>query len=160
ANLVVVSPQVGSRLGTHSRTKHLWLIMIIFLVFVAAGVMLSLDESSVNSAKGTQAEKQRQDQERFKQEAQAATRKAILEDPYSYSRTTGEVFKPKARKLWKEHSDWDLDLCQSIADRKVAIGMMAEQVRLSWGKPDRVNTTTIRGYEQEQWVYGVGEYLY
>lgn len=133
--------------------------MAILIALIAGSVTSNLQETS-RKAQQVQVDKRRTDRRQFEQDARDATRKAILEDPYSYSKISGEVYKPKARKLCTDHSDWDLDLCQTIADRQVQIGMTAEQVRLSWGRPERVNTTTLRGYEQEQWVYGIDHYLY
>lgn len=43
----------------------------------------------------------------------------------------------------------------------VAIGMSAADVLASsWGKPQKVNTTTTAYGVREQWVYGGGNYLY
>lgn len=43
---------------------------------------------------------------------------------------------------------------------RVVVGMTAEQVRQAWGEPQSVNRTqTARGSE-EQWVYGLGYYVY
>jgi hypothetical protein len=42
------------------------------------------------------------------------------------------------------------------------IGMSAKQVResTSWGEPEKINRTTSARGTYEQWVYGVGNYLY
>lgn len=43
----------------------------------------------------------------------------------------------------------------------VSIGMTREEVLASsWGKPQRVNTTTTAYRVREQWVYGDNNYLY
>ena len=43
----------------------------------------------------------------------------------------------------------------------VSVGMTPEQVRnSSWGKPDHINRTTSVYGDREQWVYGLGQYLY
>lgn len=43
----------------------------------------------------------------------------------------------------------------------VTVGMSADRVLLSsWGKPESVNRTTNAFGVREQWVYGVGNYLY
>lgn len=46
-----------------------------------------------------------------------------------------------------------------IKQRKVRIGMTAEQCRKAWGKPQKVNKTTTQHGTREQWVYG-NSYLY
>lgn len=49
----------------------------------------------------------------------------------------------------------------SANDYGVIIGMSTEQVlNSSWGKPQKVNTTTTSLGTREQWVYGNGNYLY
>ena len=44
----------------------------------------------------------------------------------------------------------------------VRLGMTKKQVieQTSWGKPNKVNTTTTKNGTREQWVYGGGNYLY
>lgn len=43
----------------------------------------------------------------------------------------------------------------------VSIGMSKEDVYASsWGRPEKVNTTTTKYGTREQWVYGPGNYLY
>jgi hypothetical protein len=43
---------------------------------------------------------------------------------------------------------------------KVSIGMSADQVRLSWGKPERINVTQTASVDHEQWIYSDRERLY
>ena len=42
------------------------------------------------------------------------------------------------------------------------IGMTKKQVieKTSWGEPDKINRTVTKAGEEEQWVYGDGNYLY
>lgn len=54
---------------------------------------------------------------------------------------------------------------QEIAKQKksegVRLGMTPADVEASsWGKPQRINTTTNKWGERQQWVYGSGSYLY
>ena len=42
---------------------------------------------------------------------------------------------------------------ENIAQRKVAIGMTADEVVSSWGRPDKVNKTITASGTSEQWVY-------
>jgi len=49
---------------------------------------------------------------------------------------------------------------KSPAGKKVGVGMSAEQVRLSWGKPEKVNSTVYGRGTHEQWVYGGSQYVY
>lgn len=49
---------------------------------------------------------------------------------------------------------------QAIANREVLIGMNATQVKAAWGKPQSINVSGGHGIDHEQWVYGMGTYLY
>jgi len=55
-------------------------------------------------------------------------------------------------------SDTDLQLAievqEDIANNRVRLGMTADQVRESWGKPEDVNRTVTRWGTHEQWIYG------
>jgi ATPase subunit of ABC transporter with duplicated ATPase domains len=48
---------------------------------------------------------------------------------------------------------------EAILAKKVGLGMSADDVIASWGKPDHVNTTVTAFGKHEQWVYG-STYLY
>ncbi|MBE2293987.1 MAG: DUF4124 domain-containing protein [Phycisphaerales bacterium] len=47
---------------------------------------------------------------------------------------------------------------------QVRVGMTMEEVRRSWGSPDKKNTSFVAGHSHEQWVYRRGsvqsQYLY
>jgi hypothetical protein len=47
----------------------------------------------------------------------------------------------------------------AVVEHKIVLGMTEEQVKLSWGKPERINRTVTRRGEREQWIYG-DTYLY
>jgi len=53
-------------------------------------------------------------------------------------------------------------LNERAAKLGATIGMTTKQVRdaTSWGEPLKVNRTILQGVEDEQWVYGGGQYLY
>lgn len=55
---------------------------------------------------------------------------------------------------------WSLRTWSAIEEGKVFLGMTAEQVRMSWGKPEEINKTITGNIRHEQWVYGIGHYLY
>lgn len=54
---------------------------------------------------------------------------------------------------------WAAATVEAIKNRRVKIGMTAEQVRLSLGDPERINRTTTHNIVLEQWVYG-RQYVY
>jgi hypothetical protein len=59
----------------------------------------------------------------------------------------------------------ELKRIQAIAKQKksegVRLGMTPADVEASsWGKPQKINTTTNKWGESQQWVYGNGGYLY
>jgi hypothetical protein len=66
---------------------------------------------------------------------------------------------PKVRAACAKNPEWEMEACQTIDQGEVSIGMTAEQVRLSWGKPERINATLSAQSQREQWVYGK-QYLY
>ncbi len=51
-------------------------------------------------------------------------------------------------------------LKQAILERRVLIGMTAAQAREAWGKPSSINRTESAYGAREQWVYGIGDYVY
>jgi len=55
---------------------------------------------------------------------------------------------------------WPLDVTDLVIAREVAIGMTAEQVKVAWGDPLRINETQTRYVNRQQWVYGGQQYLY
>jgi hypothetical protein len=63
------------------------------------------------------------------------------------------------RAACTKHPDWAMETCQTMDQKHVSMGMTAEQVRLSWGKPEKVNATITSRTNHEQWVYG-NQYVY
>lgn len=57
-------------------------------------------------------------------------------------------------------SDWSTSVIEAIKNKRVFIGMNREQVVLSWGEPTNKNLTVTGKGTKEQWVYGIGDYLY
>lgn len=55
---------------------------------------------------------------------------------------------------------WGQKMGTYVADRKVVIGMNKEMCIAAWGEPIDINKTIARGISTEQWVYGLGTYLY
>lgn len=70
----------------------------------------------------------------------------------------------QAIPIKKKHPSWPNETCNTIAEKKISIGMTADQVRASWGKPYRINSSMGAGWEHEQWVvHGIfqgGELLF
>jgi hypothetical protein len=51
------------------------------------------------------------------------------------------------------------EIKKAISERKIFIGMSDDDVRKSWGKPEKINSTISVGGKHEQWVYS-DQYLY
>ena len=49
---------------------------------------------------------------------------------------------------------------QLILDEKVEIGFTKQMCIEAWGEPQDINRTITRNRVHEQWVYGIGCYLY
>ena len=62
-------------------------------------------------------------------------------------------------KIWVK-ANWDNSIVELITDKKVKLTMSAEQVLLSWGKPQNINQSIGSYGVHEQWIYGSGQYLY
>ncbi len=79
---------------------------------------------------------------------------AWVEERNGIRRTTKS--KEDIMKLLKEValSMWPMRIQEDVLRGYIRPGFTREQVRLSWGSPDHVNTTRIFGGTHEQWVYG------
>ena len=64
-----------------------------------------------------------------------------------------------AGKLCAKHTTWQKEDCDLIVKKSISIGMSKEQVILSIGKPEKINTTSFANSTNEQWVYG-DDYIY
>jgi hypothetical protein len=58
------------------------------------------------------------------------------------------------KALKSKHPDWSNDICNTVSERKILLGMTKEQVLSAWGKPTHTNTETSPSLEQELWWYG------
>jgi len=59
----------------------------------------------------------------------------------------------------REKYGWNNEIWELINSGKVRIGMNKKQVKLSWGKPEKINKDIYRGSIHEQWIYD-SQYLY
>ncbi len=50
--------------------------------------------------------------------------------------------------------DWPADVWTAIEDGRVVLGMTAEQARMSWGPPRRIERVVAGIEQQERWTYG------
>jgi hypothetical protein len=75
------------------------------------------------------------------------------EDQHKKAKQEEDKFlKTTAGKIWNKHRHWDKDICRTIADGSIRMGMTDEQVRLSWGKPYKINISSGSWGTHEQWV--------
>lgn len=66
-------------------------------------------------------------------------------------KATAEKQKVEAQARAEEKIKREADL---VKKHRIWIGMDVIQLRKSWGRPERINTTATRGGTSEQWVYG------
>jgi len=52
--------------------------------------------------------------------------------------------------------DWPPKVWDAIQSREVFVGMSADAVRLSWGKPDSTTHVVAGGKARDEWVYATG----
>jgi hypothetical protein len=64
----------------------------------------------------------------------------------------------RACRLKRDHPTWSISDCRTIAERKIRIGLTAEQAVAAWGRPDHINRTATAYGLHEQWVYEHGDY--
>jgi hypothetical protein len=56
--------------------------------------------------------------------------------------------------LWYDPSiNWTTAIRKAVRQRAVSTGMTAEQLRLAWGEPEKIVTTTQNGHLMEEWLY-------
>lgn len=58
----------------------------------------------------------------------------------------------KGKVIKAKHPSWRNEECNSVAEKKIHIGMTSEQVRAAWGKPYRINETSNKWGNNQQWV--------
>ncbi|MDD5302759.1 MAG: hypothetical protein PHS14_06570 [Elusimicrobia bacterium] len=54
---------------------------------------------------------------------------------------------------------WGKEVVECVKKRNVCMGMPAEALEVSWGKPKEINRTVTSVSNSEQWIYG-GTYVY
>ena len=59
---------------------------------------------------------------------------------------------PKGQKIKTAHSLWSNEDCNTIANKKIHIGMAADQVKAAWGRPYKINESTGAWGIKQQWV--------
>lgn len=90
-------------------------------------------ESAAIRAKARSDEKEKREREAF--ESEIASDGAELQD------------------VWRQNPDIPKEVRDMVRSKKIRIGLPTKLVRLSWGDPKRVNTTTTANGTREQWVY-------
>jgi hypothetical protein len=90
------------------------------------------------------------------------TRAEAMQKIARYYPEVGAKYIPQADKLIAEEDKKDLAIEKKRKKSEgVRVGMSQEDVvASSWGKPQKINTTTNAYGTREQWVYGGGNYLY
>lgn len=68
----------------------------------------------------------------------------------------------KERKIYAANlrKKYGADIAKIMNDGKVKLGWTKKMCIESWGEPEDINTTIVKGLKHEQWVYGIGSYLY
>jgi len=68
----------------------------------------------------------------------------------------------KGKKVKAKHPSWTNDICNTVATKKIRIGMTSDQVKAAWGRPYKINTSQGSYGVHEQWVmYESGsDYVY
>lgn len=100
------------------------------------------------------------DKNRIRKEQRAKEQSALLKaQKENEDRIKADEEKQRKRynRLVSKYGKAKTDLMEG---RKVVIGWTADEVIESWGRPSDINRTTTQYHVSEQWVYGLGMYLY
>ncbi|WP_342423131.1 hypothetical protein [Paenibacillus sp. FSL E2-0178] len=73
----------------------------------------------------------------------------IKNDPFESIKSNFYTENPKST-----YPGWSTDMWNKIAQQKISVGMTPEQVLLSWGGPNDINSYTSKNTRIEQWIYG------
>jgi hypothetical protein len=76
---------------------------------------------------------------------------------FDYEGTLGKYFYMS--DPFRDHK-WSKDTWDLIRTNRIRIGMSPDMVRMSWGDPEDINRTIYTFGVHEQWVYGIGCYVY
>ncbi len=145
-----ICPHCRKRLGTHPLTMG---CAILLGGFVLIAIIGSLSSSSRRSTPAPPSPTLSDADYKAKEAAAAKANKEAADRDAAY-------LKSPAGKIYAKHPGWEKSACEAIAKRQIHVGMTSEQVRLAWGRPEHINTTTTASHEHEQWVYGAGQYVY
>ena len=88
-------------------------------------------------------------------------RRKVEEEERERRRKAEEQKKKEAVKAWiaKINALPDSEHIKSLVkERKICIGMSADAVLLSWGQPDKKNSSIGSWGRHEQWIYNHGDY--
>jgi len=77
----------------------------------------------------------------------------IVEEPWS-------AIHRRAMKIHQQYPGWKKTECVGIAEKGIWVGMDVIQLKASWGNPNSIGKTSTAFGTTEQWVYGIGRYVY
>jgi hypothetical protein len=77
----------------------------------------------------------------------------ILRDSYKFE---NYFFTKDPKKIYH----WPNKVWSAIEEGRVFFGMSTKQASMSWGKPEKVNTTIKQNMVHEQWIYTDDNFLY
>jgi hypothetical protein len=125
-----------------------------------------LDSLRADSVVRAFADQRRQDSVRAEREAIAARARAETEaflaglEAERQAEREGAAAAEAERRRTIRAMRWPEATKERVLNRRIALGMTAEMVRLAWGRPTDINRTTTARGTWEQWVYGDGAYVY
>ena len=71
-----------------------------------------------------------------------------------------DIVQKRAMELRGNAANFSSSDRAAAQEGRVRIGMSAEAAEAAWGRPKSINRSTGSWGTTEQWVYGVGNYLY
>ena len=71
--------------------------------------------------------------------------------PGNFGTVSGKIYTQDPKKIT---SKWSKRTIKAIEEQSVVSGMTAEQIRTSWGSPNKINSSAGPWGKSEQWIYG------
>ena len=90
--------------------------------------------------------------ESYKDKARESNKKAADKTTTEVAKTENEKLTDKGKKIKTKYPGWNNYICNTVAEKKIYVGMTTDQVRAAWGRPYKINSSSYKNSEHEQWV--------
>jgi len=89
-----------------------------------------------------------------KKQAEIEAQKKIEKEQLAKEKAEQEAWdNSRAGRLCKEHDDWTVEECESLANKKIWIGMHLDMLKALWGTPNSASPSNYGGETEWQWCW-------